>query len=361
MPAFDFEGLDIGTSDAEVDDAFARAFAPADEADTAEPTDEVTPGEEPAAEEEEQQGQPRNEKGQFAPYEEKADEEEQQAAVEPQQDDEVSQFLAKYGGDPEKALRAAVELDRLRGRQGDELGQLRQELAQLREQVTKPTEQPQQYVPITEQVVEDLTNLAMQDGHAALQRVNQLGDPTGQLTDHVMDIWFSTNPRQASAFQAALMAQQAEQRVRAELEPLIQDRTQSTEEQAAVAAWELAAAKVGNLNELAETMKTVFEERPGLATAAANATSVEELADLYVTAAELAAARTGAATQQVAQIAERQQAEELAAKKKSAAVARPSAVGSTPGESTDELSEADRIRASILGANSTSILDGWSQ
>lgn len=362
MPAFDFEGLDIGTSDAEVDAAFAKAFAPA-EADTAEPTDEVTPGEEPAAEEETQQeGPPRNEKGQFAPYEEQETEEEPAApAAEPEEGDEVSQFLAKYGGDPEKALRGALELQKLQGRQSDELGQLRQTVQELQQRLETPQPQPQQYVPITEQVVEELDALAMQDGQAALQRVNQLGDPTGQLTDRVMDIWFSVNPRQASAFQAALIAHQTEQRVRSELQPVLETHSTSAEEQAAAEAWSMAAAQVANINDLAEDMKAVFEAKPALARAALAAESTQELADVYVTAAELAAARTGAATQQVKQIAQQQESAALTQAKKQAAVARPSAVGSAPGESTEELSEADKIKASILGANSTSVLDGWSQ
>ena len=71
-----------------------------------------TPGDEPETEEEEEGGE--------EPEEE-----------EPGEDPEIQAFLAKYQGDQEKALKGAAELQRLIGRQGSELSQLREQNAQL--------------------------------------------------------------------------------------------------------------------------------------------------------------------------------------------------------------------------------------
>jgi hypothetical protein len=51
--------------------------------------------------------------------------------AEPGEDPEIKAFLAKYQGDTEKALRGGAELQRLLGRQGQELSQLREANAQL--------------------------------------------------------------------------------------------------------------------------------------------------------------------------------------------------------------------------------------
>lgn len=47
------------------------------------------------------------------------------------EDPEIAAYLEKFGGDPDKALQAAVEAQRLLGKQGNELGDLRQTVAKL--------------------------------------------------------------------------------------------------------------------------------------------------------------------------------------------------------------------------------------
>lgn len=362
MPEFEFEGLDIGGDDSATDEAFAEAFRRADGVTPEEPSDEATPDEQPAADEE-TEGQPRDDEGRFArTTPEVTDLEEQQAAHEQETaeadeaDPEVSAFLAKYGNDPDKALRAAVELSKLQGRQGDELGQLRQELAQLRETVQTP-QRPA--VPITEALVEELDNLAMQNGEAALARVSQIGDPTGQLTDRVMDIWFATNPRQASAFQASVIAQETERRVRQELEPLAQERSQSAEERAYVEAWNAAKQTRPQIEELAPQMEQILTERPGLARAILGAETIQERALLFADVYDIAAQKAGVVSGEVRQAAEKQIEQEARAARTRATLAKPSAVGSVPGATEKEVSEEDRIKAGILGARNTDILSGF--
>ena len=362
MPEFDFEGDDIGGNDSVVDDAFAQAFRRAEGLDTEAPTDEVTPGDEPAADDE---GQPRDEQGRFARTqpevtdlegEQAAHEQElEQPAVETEETDpEVASFLAKYGNDPEKALRAAVELSKLQGRQGDELGQLRQTVEQLQQRLEQPA-QPR--IAITEQVVEELDSLAVEQPQQALSRAAQM-DPSGQLTERVMDIWFATNPRQASAFQAALIASETERRVRAEIQPITAERAQTAEDRRAVEAWSIALGAKSDLNEKADAIREVFEARPGLAKAALAAETPEELAQYYIDAYELANPSQQVVDPQVREVAEQQQREAAVTARRAATVVKPSAVGSPPGAEKQEQSEEDRIRAGILGAKSTDILSG---
>ena len=363
MPEFEFEGLDIGGDDSVTDEAFAEAFRRADGVTPEEPSDEATPDEESAADEE-IEGQPRDEQGRFtrtqpevtdledqqAEHDQELDEQEQ---PEDEGDPEVAAFLAKYGNDPDKALRAAVELSKLQGRQGDELGQLRQTVEDLRERLDAP-QRPA--VPITEALVEELDSLAVENPQAALSRVGQIGDPTGQLTDRVMDIWFQVNPRQASAFQAALIAQQTEQRVRAELEPIVQERGQTAEERAYVDSWNVALSKHPDMNDHAQAMHDLLQERPALARAVLASETVEERAQAFETVYELVAGRS--ASPEVREAAQQQQRQQAKEARTRAAVAKPSAVGSAPGAEEKELSEEDRIRAGILGAKSTDILSG---
>lgn len=365
MPEFEFDGLDIGGDDSATDEAFAEAFRRADGVTPEEPSDEVTPDDESAADEENDEGQPRDEQGRFArtqpevtDLEEQQAEHDQELEEEPveEEDSEVAAFLAKYGNDPEKALRAAVELSKLQGRQGDELGQLRQTVEELRQRLDAPQEPQRPAVPITEALVEELDSLAVESPQAALARVGQIGDPTGQLTDRVMDIWFQVNPRQASAFQAALIAQQTEQRVRAELEPIVQERGQSAEERAYVDSWNLALSKNPDMNDHAQAMHDLLQERPALARAVLASETVEERAQAFETVYELVAGRS--APPEVRQVAQQQQRQQAKEARTRAAVAKPSAVGSAPGAEEKEVSEEDRIKAGILGAKSTDILSG---
>lgn len=364
MSELDFDGLEIGTDDGAVDEAFAAAFRRADGTDTETTTEEATPDEESSAAAE---GQPRDEQGRFTPEvtdlegeveeKEQEGEQEQESPAASTGDPLVDEFLAKYDGDIEKAVKAAAHQNALLGRQADEVGQLRQQLEELRQQVAAPQQRPP-VVPITAEVVEELDSLAVSNPQAALTRVAQLGDPTGQLTERVMDVWFATNPRQASAFQASLIAQQTEARVRAELQPIAEREAQSAEERAFVEAWNAAAERAPDLNELAPTIKEVLDERPALAKTILSTTDAAERAELLLAAREIAAARSGVKSSEIRRIAEKQQADEAAAAKKAATLARPSAVGSQPGVADKELTEADRIKAGLLGAASTSILDG---
>lgn len=109
------------------DDELAGEAEPAPETETEEPTEEEAEEEEETEEEEE--------------VDEDGDEEEVEEEPEPAaystEDVEIQAFLSKYEGDPEKALRAAVELQRVLGRQGTENGELKQQVEQLSGEVRR--------------------------------------------------------------------------------------------------------------------------------------------------------------------------------------------------------------------------------
>lgn len=347
----DEEVTEIGSDESAIDAAFAAAFARSEGADT-EATEETTPSEEETVSE----GRLRDEHGRFTAREtdetetEEDGEETEEAPPEATRDPEIDAFLSRYGNDPNAALRAAVELDKLRGRQGDELGQLRQELAELRGRVDRPS------APITESTVEDLDSLAVQNPQAAIVRAQEL-DPSGQLFNRVMDVWFSVNPREASAFQSLVMASQIEAKVRSEYEPMKAAAQQSQEDAKFVRDWETAKATRGDLDDLSPAIRDYLEANEALTNAILQAEG-DARVSLILTAADIAAARTGQQSNEVREIATSQAKTEETAAKKAARVVKPSAAASKPGAVREELSEDDRIRQGILGARDTSILAG---
>lgn len=98
---------------------------------------EAAPSEEPQEEEpeEEEEGEDEGEEQEAEPGEE---DEEQEPAEPPAYDDvEIQAFLAKYGGDTEKALKGAADLYRLMGRRDDEKLALTQQVEQLQGQLAQ--------------------------------------------------------------------------------------------------------------------------------------------------------------------------------------------------------------------------------
>ncbi len=92
------------------------------------------------------------------------------------EDPEVAAYLERYQGDPDKALKAAVEASKLIGRQGNELGEARERLARLEGTVealrtaVPPAQAPQAQF-ITPEVIESVeTAVAEQGGHHGFDR-----------------------------------------------------------------------------------------------------------------------------------------------------------------------------------------------
>lgn len=360
MPESDLEGFDIGGNDDAVDEAFAAAFAQADSPDTGGEEEEPTPGDEPAGD-----APPRDDLGRFAPHksldtdpdEEPEEEPEEPAAAEPDVDPIVAEYLSKYGNDPNAALKAAAHQNELLGRQGSELGELRQQLEQLRTRVDQPA--PVAPTMPTADQVEQLDQLAIENPMRALVTAVQM-DPSLQLRDRVMDIWFATNPRQAAEFQARVAVDNAMKGVEERIQPSLEAQQQAASDAAFQEVWNSVAATGVDLDSRADSMVQVLNERPALGNALMSAEDPEVKAQLLRTVYDLA--QPAVPAEEVTAAAQAAIAQQSREEKIRATVTKPRSSGSVPGAGGgDEPTEDDRIRSGILNAETTDIMSGWSQ
>jgi hypothetical protein len=154
---------------------------------------------------------------------------------EPDQVDPVQQYLAKYDGDTNKALAAAAEAQSLIGRQGNELGEIRQQLQQLTNAVA-PQEPEQQWVPVDDSLVSWATDIGSSPNfhEGALWALQH--QPA--IYDSIMEQAYAVDPMAAGRFESNLRAQasqqQFEQRLAPIIEPLMQQKTQGEVERAFV-------------------------------------------------------------------------------------------------------------------------------
>lgn len=345
MPEIDLEGYQPD-NEPDVDALLAERFG-REAVATPEPTEEATPVEETAVSEE----QPRDDQGRFATREQPEVYEEPESETEQEQ----QLILGKYRS-YEELEQAHQALESRLGSQGSEVGQLRSELEQLRSRLEQP-QQPQFQRPITEQDVEAIDMLAQSNPHAALAQANAI-DPTGMLTDRVMDIWYMTNPREAGAFQTAVALQEQEQRLAQMLQPVVQTTQQSAEEQAFVQAWENVQTSRPDLNEQAPRIEAVLNENPALARAIVNAQSPDEKAALLTVAYDAAKGVNSEALTQGQQKIAAEQAEAARLAKTQASLVKPGVVGSQPGTLPEEPDAGARIKAGILGSSDTDVLSG---
>jgi hypothetical protein len=146
----------------------------------------------------------RDEQGRFAAAEQpeaeapgNVAEENQAEAVEA--DPAVANFLAKYGGDVDKALQGAVNLQRKAGEQSNELGELRRmvdELSQLRESIQANQQPQQQY--LDQGTVDWFDQQVMSNPQGALEWARQQGNQI--LVQRGLDTWKDFDPYGAASY-----------------------------------------------------------------------------------------------------------------------------------------------------------------
>ena len=169
---------------------------------------------------------PRNERGQFAPVETEAPAEEVAAEEEPETEivseiDPVQKYLAKYGGDKDKAIAAAVEAQRQLGRQSTEVGDLRaqnaeyealiQELQGLRSDIA----QTRANQPVDQGTVDWFDQQVMTNPQGALEWARQQNNQI--LMQRGLDTWKEFDPYGAASYRndvqlAALQERMAQER-----------------------------------------------------------------------------------------------------------------------------------------------------
>lgn len=208
------------------------------------PAQDTVPAETPApaepvdtAEETVAQDRPRDDKGRFVASD----------------DPEIAKFLDKYNGDPEAAIKGALELQKLTSRQTDELGELRK----LREQI----EQMQESIPAPQaQIPGNLDELILNDPAQVAVWALQTG--AGEpVFDAAMDEWFNQNPRQAARFETELRLQAALQEQQAQVAPLQQTLAQQQRE-AAMRDFQRTHPDIGDYT---DQIQQIAQQRPAFA------------------------------------------------------------------------------------------------
>lgn len=180
------------------------------------PPVELEPDEEPAEEEQapEETDQP-EESAEEEPTEDRL-RDDQGRYLPKFKDPDIQGFLAKYDGDLEKALRAAVESQSLIGRQGSELGELRRMVEEVRAAQQQPRQPERQYDP--DQLQTWFDDNPHQIPSVALQ-AHQAGD-TG-LRDAAIAAWEELDRAGARQFERAVLKEEIQAQYVA---PLVQQQ-----------------------------------------------------------------------------------------------------------------------------------------
>jgi len=113
------------------------------------------------------------------------------------EDPEIQAFLAKYQGDQEKALRGAAELQRLVGRQGTELNQLRESVGQLQQMLNEAQALSGGGMPLNEEQRGWVEEAAASVNPAAYIR-QALAQNEFELARSVCREWAHENPFEAN-------------------------------------------------------------------------------------------------------------------------------------------------------------------
>lgn len=197
----------------------------------AEPADTVIEEERPEGEEQEQELEP----GVAEPETEEVEE-----------PDDVANYLAKYGGDVDEALKAAVEAQKVIGRQGAEVGELRKvaqqvdELRALVEAQNEPQyeEPPPQYDPgsIDEYLAENPQHIP-----ALARQAIDAGD--GFLYQRALAAWGELDQVGAMDFHARAVSDAAIERLREEMAPAVQSAQRAETTNQFAAAYETVASR----------------------------------------------------------------------------------------------------------------------
>jgi hypothetical protein len=122
----------------------------------------------------------------------------------PEVDPAVAAFLAQHGDDPQAALAAALQerehAQGLIGRQGQELGDLRQQMAHLQGRMDELGQAA--YEPVPEPITAELQDslATMFDEQGAEQAMGWLADNRPDLIEAGINVWAEQDPFQAGRF-----------------------------------------------------------------------------------------------------------------------------------------------------------------
>jgi len=124
--------------------------------------------------------------------------------AEPEQDPAVAAFLAEHGGDAQTALEAALReregAQSLIGRQGQELGDLRQSVARLEGRLDQAMAEEAMPVPepMTDEMIAGLENMFEEQGPQ--QAMEWLAENRPDMIEAGINVWAEQDPFQAGRF-----------------------------------------------------------------------------------------------------------------------------------------------------------------
>lgn len=148
---------------------------------------------------------------------------------------EVQAFLAKYDGDPVKALAAAAEAQSVIGRQGNELGELRNTVARLEGMVSMIQQAPAQQQYLTQEQIDEQAATyigSLGFAEAATRAANdslETGDERAYAA--IIEAWQTEEPFNAMNHIADFRAWQREQQAEAKAQEAAAARTGITPEE----------------------------------------------------------------------------------------------------------------------------------
>jgi hypothetical protein len=159
----------------------------------------------------------------------------------------VEQYLQRYGGDAEAALKAAAHQTALIGRQGSEIGELKAQLQGLVDLTRQGQQQPRFAQSI------DVDNVIEREGlYAAAERTAQAQDWDSH--NRVLRAWAEVDPDQAGVYQLSKQAQHEASLARQRAADAEQQQTQASKSSSAESAWARLAGEIPDLETLAPLM-----------------------------------------------------------------------------------------------------------
>jgi len=247
-------GVEAKLAEAGADQVRRHSFDEAPEVTEAAP--EGTPAEETQ--------RARDEQGRFAaqeqPEAQAPEDVVEEVAVDNEGNPDVAKFLAKYGGDVDKALEGAVNLQRQSGQQSNELGELRQlvsELGTLNQNISAAQNQPQQQY-VDQGTVDWFDQQVYENPNQAVDWARQQNNSI--LFQRGMAVWKEQDPYGASVYTNELRNQQ----MRSELEQKFQAQTQLPQDAAVNLALQGVLSRTPEYSTFSDVLGATFEKRPWL-------------------------------------------------------------------------------------------------
>ena len=220
---------------------------------------------------------------------------------EPQRDPAVQAYLDKYGGDPDKAIAAAVEAQRLIGKQGEELGELRKLIEDR-----LPEERDEDYgVPMDASTASWFDTLMEENPIQAMEWARN-NDPSGAYYNRGMGIWFDSNPAQAATYQNAVIAQALRDEFKESLATQTKPLQDQAHQQTLNSAWTEARKEFPDLDEHAEAMLEEAKASPEILRGADSPDQMKRAINMLYRLAKGAAATTLETAKQEAETEQKQ-------------------------------------------------------